>query len=53
MEEYWMDADTELGEDEFLTPEDLAAIYADEWEQGRREREAEALLAQSDWTDSY
>lgn len=63
MEQYWMMADTEIGEepwedfeeyedeDEVLSPEELEAIAQAEWEQGRLEREADAYHAQWDRGD--
>lgn len=65
MEQYWMMADTEIGEeswedfeewdeyedeDEVLSPEELEAIAEGEWEQMILERKAEDLLL-SQWDD--
>lgn len=65
MEQYWMMADTEIGEepwedfeeyededeDEVLSPEEFKALLEAEWEQGRLEREADAYHAQWDRGD--
>lgn len=47
-EYFYEDVDTELFEDEFLDAEEYRELQAAEWEQGRREREADLMFSQYD-----